>query len=226
MGKIITPVLPHDLPENWTDNQYVTPGGTEAGLTEQHGFNYLMKQVNNAHKAINELDESALRSGGSFDILSSVPTILSKAGWYRLATFEGGYDAPVNAILSMGNIFNHGGASSLLAAVSMYVHAPSIVVLSHTFNNELFFDKLRIVKSAELNQVYLDFYYAKDLDNFVSAGLITFAYSSEGAQRMNEFTPIEQLSIDESIVLEQSLATVPDGAVLTTGGVVLPATFE
>ena len=64
MGKIITPVLPHDLPENWTDNQYVTPSGTEVGLTEQHGFNYLMKQVNNAQKAINELDNQAFPSSG------------------------------------------------------------------------------------------------------------------------------------------------------------------
>lgn len=64
MGKIITPALPHDLPENWTDNQFVTPGGTEAGLTEQHGFNYLMKQVNNAQKAINELDNQAMSSDG------------------------------------------------------------------------------------------------------------------------------------------------------------------
>ena len=62
MGKIITQELPHDLPENWTDNQYVTPGGVEAGLTPQHGFNYLMKQVNNAQKAIKELDKNASRS--------------------------------------------------------------------------------------------------------------------------------------------------------------------
>lgn len=56
MGNIITPVLPHDLPENWNDTQYVSPGGTEVGLTEKHGYNYLMKQVNNSQKAINELD--------------------------------------------------------------------------------------------------------------------------------------------------------------------------
>lgn len=56
MGNFITPVLPHDLPENWNDTQYVSPGGTEVGLTEKHGYNYLMKQVNNSQKAINELD--------------------------------------------------------------------------------------------------------------------------------------------------------------------------
>lgn len=64
MGKIITPVLPHDLPENWTDNQYVTPGGIEAGLSKQHGFNYLMKQVNDAQRAINELDSVAMSING------------------------------------------------------------------------------------------------------------------------------------------------------------------
>ena len=58
MGKIITPTLPHDLPQNWTDNQYVTPGGVEAGLTPQHGFNYLMTQVNNVQRAANELDDA------------------------------------------------------------------------------------------------------------------------------------------------------------------------
>ncbi len=64
MGRIITLVLPNDLPENWTDNQYVTPGGTEAGLTPQHGFNYLMKQVNNTQKAVNELDSKAMSTDG------------------------------------------------------------------------------------------------------------------------------------------------------------------
>lgn len=64
MGRLITIALPNDLPENWTDNQYVTPGGTEAGLTKQHGFNYLMTQVNNAQKAINELDNVAMSTDG------------------------------------------------------------------------------------------------------------------------------------------------------------------
>lgn len=55
MAKIVTVPLPHDLPENWNENQYVSPGGTEVGLTEQHGYNYLMRQVNNAQKAVQEV---------------------------------------------------------------------------------------------------------------------------------------------------------------------------
>ncbi len=50
--------LPADLPENWTDSQYVSPGGTEVGLTRQHGFNYLMQQVNNAQRAAKELNDA------------------------------------------------------------------------------------------------------------------------------------------------------------------------
>ena len=43
--------LPADLPENWTSGQIIAPTGAEAGLDNQHGYNYLMKQVNNAQKA-------------------------------------------------------------------------------------------------------------------------------------------------------------------------------
>nr|DAH43077.1 MAG TPA: baseplate protein [Caudoviricetes sp.] len=47
--------LPADLPENWTSGQIVAPTGAEAGLDDQHGYNYLMRQVNNAQKALKAL---------------------------------------------------------------------------------------------------------------------------------------------------------------------------
>lgn len=46
--------LPADLPENWTLNQIVSPTGTDVGLTEKHGYNYLMKQVNAAQRTVND----------------------------------------------------------------------------------------------------------------------------------------------------------------------------
>lgn len=52
--------LPADLPENWTSQQTVAPTGAEVGLDEQHGYNYLMKQVNNAQKAATALNEGKL----------------------------------------------------------------------------------------------------------------------------------------------------------------------
>lgn len=57
--------LPADLPENWTSGQIIAPTGAEAGLDNQHGYNYLMKQVNNAQKAATALNKGKLsRSGG------------------------------------------------------------------------------------------------------------------------------------------------------------------
>lgn len=50
--------LPADLPENWTQGQTVSPNGTEAGLTEQHGYNYLMKQVNATQKEVNGIQDA------------------------------------------------------------------------------------------------------------------------------------------------------------------------
>lgn len=47
--------LPADLPENWTSEQTVAPTGAEVGMDERHGYNYLMKQVNNAQKALKVL---------------------------------------------------------------------------------------------------------------------------------------------------------------------------
>lgn len=47
--------LPADLPENWTSEQTVAPTGEEVGLDNQYGYNYLMKQVNNAQKALKAL---------------------------------------------------------------------------------------------------------------------------------------------------------------------------
>lgn len=51
--------LPADLPTNWTDGQTVSPGGEEVGLTKQHGYNYLMEQVNAVQQAANELFDAA-----------------------------------------------------------------------------------------------------------------------------------------------------------------------
>lgn len=52
------PKLPADLPENWTQGQTISPNGTETGLTEQHGYNYLMKQVNNTQTEVNNINDA------------------------------------------------------------------------------------------------------------------------------------------------------------------------
>ena len=54
----ITAPLPADLPEDWEANDIVAPDGADAGLSEQHGYNYLMEQVNNAQEAITQVGEA------------------------------------------------------------------------------------------------------------------------------------------------------------------------
>lgn len=67
----ITVPLPADLPENWQLNDIVSPSGLEAGLTEQHGYNYLMQQVNAAQQALQQVAEyfpnlATVEDGGGF----------------------------------------------------------------------------------------------------------------------------------------------------------------
>lgn len=71
--------LPADLPENWTQGQIVSPNGTEVGLTEQHGYNYLMKQVNDTQEAVNE-------------VVNNMGNIISIEGSGKKAYFEIGTD--------------------------------------------------------------------------------------------------------------------------------------
>ena len=54
----IQPPLAADLPTNWQPNQIVSPDGVSAGLSEQHGFNYLMEQVNAAQQGVNALGQA------------------------------------------------------------------------------------------------------------------------------------------------------------------------
>lgn len=54
----ITVSLPADLPEDWAENDIVAPNGADAGLTEQHGYNYLMEQVNAAQTAAVQIGEA------------------------------------------------------------------------------------------------------------------------------------------------------------------------
>ena len=54
--KPIKTPLPADLPENWNAGQIVAPDGTSVGLSEQHGYNYLMAAVNHAQRGVNEIN--------------------------------------------------------------------------------------------------------------------------------------------------------------------------
>lgn len=101
MSNFISVLLPHDLPENWTENQYVSPGGVEVALTPQHGYNYLMKQVNNSQIAAVELAET-LASGLSDNLLDNwyfIDPVSRKNGYFVIADTEYYSDASLlNAV--------------------------------------------------------------------------------------------------------------------------------
>lgn len=50
--------LPADLPEDWQYNQIVAPAGADVGLSAQHGYNYLMEQVNAVQEAVNQINNA------------------------------------------------------------------------------------------------------------------------------------------------------------------------
>lgn len=62
-----------DLPEDWTVGQTVAPTGEEVGLTQQHGYNYLMEKVNEAIQAINTINEGFEDVGGFIEMEQSLP---------------------------------------------------------------------------------------------------------------------------------------------------------
>ena len=71
--------LPADLPEDWNAGQIVAPDGTAVGLTERHGYNYLMAAVNRAQRGVNEVNEAFGTVSGKRPCRFVVGT--SAAGW-------------------------------------------------------------------------------------------------------------------------------------------------
>lgn len=86
MAKPLPYVLPADLPTNWTAGQTIAPVGTDVGLTEKHGYNYLCDMINRSQVALNTVNDyfEQVALGGVFEgligfwsgLLSDIPV-----GW-------------------------------------------------------------------------------------------------------------------------------------------------
>ena len=76
----INPPLPADLPENWQNGQIVAPEGTDVGLSTQHGYNYLMQQVNAAQEGVNTLGQAVEDLGGEIENLPTDGISVQGAG--------------------------------------------------------------------------------------------------------------------------------------------------
>lgn len=219
MGKIVSVTLPQDLPTNWTDEQFVSPGGIETGLTPQHGYNYLMEQVNITQKAVQQLDEGALASGKRFQMGATQAALLSAVGWYRIAMIEGSTNGNSNALIFLGHNYSNGGPSTLLMSVNFNLYAPSIVVLDYKSTATPFFDKVRIVSDAANKKSYFDVHYNRDLSNSVNAGALFFTYEAVVTSAMQPFTAVADTPANETVTLTQALLVTKNGTVLTSANV-------
>ncbi|MBM6887871.1 pyocin knob domain-containing protein [Pseudoflavonifractor phocaeensis] len=119
----ITVPLPQDLPETWETNQIVSPDGVSAGLTPQHGYNYLMQQVNNAQQAAQELGEGiAGLSGDNLPASSDGGETISMALSNKVDQFiELGPEDDLNTIMASGFYRLNGTAINVPAGCSFGV---------------------------------------------------------------------------------------------------------
>ena len=107
--------LPADLPENWTAGQIVAPDGTSVGLSPQHGYNYLMEQVNRAQQGVNAVNEAFENVSGKRMCRVVVGT--STAGWTAADCdfLCDGTDDQVEINQAIALLKEHGGELAILA---------------------------------------------------------------------------------------------------------------
>ena len=82
MANLFPTPFPADLPENWTQGQTVSPNGTEVGLAQQYGYNYLMQLVNSLASGLNGVDSNALLTS-----LGIIPVANGGTGENTLSNF-------------------------------------------------------------------------------------------------------------------------------------------
>ena len=129
----ITQSLPADLPVNWTYGQTVAPTGAEAGLSEQHGYNYLMEQVNAAQRAASEIGE-AFGNLSPSDIGAASDDVVTEIQ-NNLTSHESDTAVHLRQLTctKSGNVFQLTGLSGATGLVSCTFKAPSDYVSGNTF---------------------------------------------------------------------------------------------
>lgn len=103
-------VLPADLPENWQQNDIVSPNGTEAGLTPQHGYNYLMKQVNATQNELNNVGttiEGALKDVAKEVSVQEIQDKIGETTDTGGSQNSGTVNAKLNALLEASKVIRH-----------------------------------------------------------------------------------------------------------------------
>lgn len=102
--------LPADLPENWTQGEIISPNGTEVGLSEQHGYNYLMKQVNATQTEVNNVGstiEVALKDVAKEASVQEIQDKIGETTDTGGSQNSGTVNAKLNALLEAPKVIKH-----------------------------------------------------------------------------------------------------------------------
>lgn len=102
--------LPADLPENWTQGEIISPNGTEVGLSEQHGYNYLMKQVNATQNEVNNVGttiEGALKDVAKEVSVQEIQDKIGETTDTGGSQNSGTVNAKLNALLEASKVIRH-----------------------------------------------------------------------------------------------------------------------
>lgn len=104
MDNPITVSLPQDLPTNWTQGQIIGPNGTDVGLTQQHGYNYLMQQVNAAQQAAEEVGDAFSGAAAQTDLTAHIN---NKSNPHNVTAEQAGADPAGSAQAVQSNLTVH-----------------------------------------------------------------------------------------------------------------------
>lgn len=116
--------LPADLPEDWTQGQYISPNGTEVGLDTQHGYNYLMQQVNATQTEVNAINtslEDVAQETSVQQVITTIGTTTDSGG----SSTEGSLMAKLNEILEQLGISTSG--STVQEVLEELLNQPKVV---------------------------------------------------------------------------------------------------
>ena len=145
--------LPADLPEDWTGGQTVAPTGAEVGLSEQHGYNYLMEQVNAAQTAAKEIGEafSGLATlgpdgkvpagqlpdiGGFYEVEEAVPPASRKANTLYGLILADYTEVGTNMLYVWNKYYIKHVAKETVTSDKWYISFPVICCSGYTLDNQ------------------------------------------------------------------------------------------
>lgn len=109
--------LPADLPTDWAYGQTVAPQGSQAGLAEQYGYNYLMQQVNSVQTAANTINNAFPDLAAKTDLPDASDLVY---------TLSASYSGTVHALTGLSNV--SGLVSCVFTAAANYTAGDTFTV--------------------------------------------------------------------------------------------------